>query len=349
MRNIVLIKRENAERVTHVSVILCGNYHDAVKLCRLVNRFFVDSDEKLSAVCISMGKEYALEKNQEFSFEDFIKVNDRIIQRVLREVDAEILGTALLGSGEAVKEHIFKNISKRAAQMLKEDMEHIVAYEPDIEDAKQYILDIYDDLCHFEFSREFKSVFDNYAGGEKTEQNNSSCQNRYPATSEVVLVFRGKNEIAETVSVVAFDSYNARTGFCDSVNKLKFSDGSFAYARLAKEMKEYEITKPILISFDQIDDWNDIVVKTALRKVNCQTIAAAIRGLDRDSMDEVIVNLPHDMALEVIRLIDADKKETIPISCWQDAKSAREKIVKSIMSAKKMFEKKGWLPEIMMD
>jgi flagellar motor switch protein FliG len=115
MRNIVLIKRENTERVTHVSVFLCGNSHDAVKLCRLVNGFFVNSDEKLTAACISMGKEYTLEKKQEFTFDDFIKVDDRIIQRIFRELDPEILGEALLGSGEAVKEHFFKNMSQRAA------------------------------------------------------------------------------------------------------------------------------------------------------------------------------------------------------------------------------------------
>jgi hypothetical protein len=123
---------------------------------------------------------------------------------------------------------------------------------------------------------------------------------------------------------------------------MQFGYGSFVYARQAKEMKEYEITKPILISFDQIDNWNDPVVRTALRKINCQTIVAAIRGLGRNSIEEIIGNLPHHTAAEVIRLIDADKKEENPFSCWQDTKSEREKIVKSIMSVKKSLREGEW-------
>jgi flagellar motor switch protein FliG len=102
-----------------------------------------------------MGKEYSLEKKQEFTFDDFIKVDNRTIQRILRDVDSEILVKALLGSREMVKEHFFENMSQRAAGMLKEDMEYILVFESEeIEDAKQYILDLYD----FESSWECNSV-----------------------------------------------------------------------------------------------------------------------------------------------------------------------------------------------
>lgn len=62
-------------------------------------------------------------RKQMFVFEDLVKLDDRSIQRVLREVDSKDLALAMRGASEEVKEKIFKNMSSRAAQMLKEDME----------------------------------------------------------------------------------------------------------------------------------------------------------------------------------------------------------------------------------
>ena len=62
-------------------------------------------------------------RKQMFVFEDIIKLDDRSIQRVLREVDTKDMALALRGASEEVKSRIFKNMSTRAAQMLKEDME----------------------------------------------------------------------------------------------------------------------------------------------------------------------------------------------------------------------------------
>ena len=58
-----------------------------------------------------------------FVFENLIEVDDRGIQALLREVSAETLIIALKGSDDAVKEKIFKNMSRRAGEMLKDDLE----------------------------------------------------------------------------------------------------------------------------------------------------------------------------------------------------------------------------------
>jgi flagellar motor switch protein FliG len=58
-----------------------------------------------------------------FVFEDIIMLDDTAIQKVLREVDIKELGMALKGVSEDVHSRIFKNMSERAANMLKEDME----------------------------------------------------------------------------------------------------------------------------------------------------------------------------------------------------------------------------------
>jgi flagellar motor switch protein FliG len=58
-----------------------------------------------------------------FVFEDLKNVDDRGIQAMLREVSSEVLILALKGSDDELKEKIFKNMSKRAAELLRDDLE----------------------------------------------------------------------------------------------------------------------------------------------------------------------------------------------------------------------------------
>jgi len=58
-----------------------------------------------------------------FVFENLIDVDDRGIQLLLREVQSESLILALKGANEAMREKVFKNMSQRAAEMLREDLE----------------------------------------------------------------------------------------------------------------------------------------------------------------------------------------------------------------------------------
>ena len=58
-----------------------------------------------------------------FVFEDVIDLDDRAIQLILREIQSESLIIALKGSSEELREKIFKNMSQRAAEMLREDLE----------------------------------------------------------------------------------------------------------------------------------------------------------------------------------------------------------------------------------
>jgi len=58
-----------------------------------------------------------------FVFDNLIDVDDRGIQALLREISSENLIVALKGADEGVKEKIIKNMSKRAAEMLRDDLE----------------------------------------------------------------------------------------------------------------------------------------------------------------------------------------------------------------------------------
>jgi flagellar motor switch protein FliG len=58
-----------------------------------------------------------------FVFDDLIQLDDRSVQEVLKEVNKEYLGIALKGAKEEIKEKFFKNMSERAVQLLKDDMD----------------------------------------------------------------------------------------------------------------------------------------------------------------------------------------------------------------------------------
>jgi flagellar motor switch protein FliG len=78
-----------------------------------------------------------------FVFDDLIKVDDRGIQELMKEISKDDLPLALRGANPEVKEKFFKNMSSRAAEMLKEDME---AKGPvrvsDVEKAQQNLLKV---------------------------------------------------------------------------------------------------------------------------------------------------------------------------------------------------------------
>jgi flagellar motor switch protein FliG len=58
-----------------------------------------------------------------FTFEDVVKLDDRSIQMVLKEVDQKDLAIALRGVGEEVRNRIFSNMSERGAELLREEIE----------------------------------------------------------------------------------------------------------------------------------------------------------------------------------------------------------------------------------
>ena len=70
-------------------------------------------------------------------------LDDRAIQRVLRDVDNNDLAVALKSSNEEVQAAIFNNMSKRLAEMIKEDMEFMGPVRmKDVEEAQQKIVNI---------------------------------------------------------------------------------------------------------------------------------------------------------------------------------------------------------------
>ncbi|MDR1732626.1 MAG: flagellar motor switch protein FliG [Synergistaceae bacterium] len=82
-------------------------------------------------------------KKRLFVFEDIIRLDDRSLQRVLREVEMKELGLALKGATEELRTKFFKNMSKRAAEMLQEDMDYMGPVRvKDVEEAQQKVVNV---------------------------------------------------------------------------------------------------------------------------------------------------------------------------------------------------------------
>ena len=80
-------------------------------------------------------------KKRMFVFEDIVMLDDRAIQKVMREVDTQELAKALKSVDTEVQDKIFRNMSKRAAAMLKEDMEFMGPVRiKDVEESQQKIV-----------------------------------------------------------------------------------------------------------------------------------------------------------------------------------------------------------------
>lgn len=78
-----------------------------------------------------------------FVFEDIITLDDKSIQRVLREVENNDLAVALKSANDNVKSAIFNNLSKRLAAMINEDMEFMGPIRlKDVEEAQQKIVNV---------------------------------------------------------------------------------------------------------------------------------------------------------------------------------------------------------------
>ena len=104
--------------------------------------------KELGETIIETVEEKAPQKAEEikalmFVFDDLINVDDRGIQTLLKEVSTSDLALALKGASERLREKIFNNMSKRAAEMLKDEMDTMGPVRvSDVEQAQKNIVEV---------------------------------------------------------------------------------------------------------------------------------------------------------------------------------------------------------------
>ncbi len=81
--------------------------------------------------------------NLMFVFEDIVLLNDNHIQEILKEIDGKELTLALKGATDEIRDKIFDNMSKRAAQGIMEDMDYMGPIRlADVEEAQKRIVEV---------------------------------------------------------------------------------------------------------------------------------------------------------------------------------------------------------------
>jgi flagellar motor switch protein FliG len=92
-------------------------------LAHVLNQVDRSTERQILASLTDLDPELADEvKRYMFVFEDISMLDDRSMQRVIRELDSKDMALALRTTTEDVKDKFFKNMSQRAAEMLREEM-----------------------------------------------------------------------------------------------------------------------------------------------------------------------------------------------------------------------------------
>jgi len=141
IREVELVLQRKLSSVVSTDFTHAGGVKSLVYVLNCVDR----STEKTILESLSeTNPELAEEvKKLMFVFEDIILLDDRAIQQVLKEVDTKELALALKGVGESTQMRIYKNMSERAAAMMKEEMEFMGPVRlRSVEESQQRIVNI---------------------------------------------------------------------------------------------------------------------------------------------------------------------------------------------------------------
>ena len=113
-------------------------------VANILNKSNTANAKAILEVIEEKNEQMALEiKRKMFLFEDIVGIDDKGVQRILRDVDKRDLALSLKSSEEKVKEKIFRNMSERAASVVKEELEFMGPVKlKEVESAQMRIVDI---------------------------------------------------------------------------------------------------------------------------------------------------------------------------------------------------------------
>ncbi|MDR1985934.1 MAG: flagellar motor switch protein FliG [Treponema sp.] len=141
LREVERVLEKKLSTLSSEDYTAAGGVESIVEILNLVDR---TSEKQIIEALEGEDPELAEEiKKRMFVFEDIVMIDDKSIQKILREVDSAELAKALKSVDAEVQDKIFRNMSKRAAGMLKEDMDYMGPVRlKDVEEAQQKIVSI---------------------------------------------------------------------------------------------------------------------------------------------------------------------------------------------------------------
>ncbi|MBR1616425.1 MAG: flagellar motor switch protein FliG [Treponema sp.] len=139
LREVERVLEKKLSTLSNEDYTAAGGIQSIVDILNVIDRASEKSIiEKLEDDSPDLAEEI---KKRMFVFEDIVLLDDRSIQRVLREVDQNELAKALKNVDPEVQDKIFKNMSKRSASMLKEEMEFMGPVRlKDVEEVQQKVV-----------------------------------------------------------------------------------------------------------------------------------------------------------------------------------------------------------------
>ena len=141
LREVERVLEKKLASISSEDYTAAGGVESIVEILNLVDR----STEKVIIESLEEEDPELAEdiKKWMFVFEDIVMLDDRAIQKVMREVDTAELAKALKAVDSEVQDKIFRNMSKRAAALLKDDMEYMGPIRmKDVEESQQRIVSI---------------------------------------------------------------------------------------------------------------------------------------------------------------------------------------------------------------
>jgi flagellar motor switch protein FliG len=141
IREVEKVLESKLSNLVNQDFTIVGGVDAVVEILNAVDR---GTEKHITATLEIEAPELADEiRKKMFVFEDILQLDDRAIQRVLRDVDNNDLGIALKAANEQVQAAIFNNLSKRLGVMIKEDMEFMGPVRmKDVEEAQQKIVNV---------------------------------------------------------------------------------------------------------------------------------------------------------------------------------------------------------------
>jgi flagellar motor switch protein FliG len=139
--------------IDKIAVSLFDSYYDGESnienYCTTINSLKLEYNNWIFAKLVSQNTPYSLLNFIPMQFDHVIfELDDLALQKVLREIEIRDLLKAIKNTNKEIHEKIYKNMSKRAAQIFKEDMENFGhVSQKDSQQAKDNIVNI---ICHLE-------------------------------------------------------------------------------------------------------------------------------------------------------------------------------------------------------
>ncbi|UCD59196.1 MAG: flagellar motor switch protein FliG [Candidatus Hydrogenedentota bacterium] len=141
IRDVEIVLEQKLASVIRTETAKVGGIENVAELLNRVDR---TTEKNILSKLSERDPELADEvRSLMFVFDDLVMVADAGIQRVLKEIDNKDLTLALKAANEDVKNKIFSNMSNRAAEMIKEDMEFMGPVRlRDVEAAQMRIVEV---------------------------------------------------------------------------------------------------------------------------------------------------------------------------------------------------------------